>query len=145
MIRPGGSVPSLTLELPAKAKLEPLGRPTVEPLAADKRTGQAVWDLNLKPYDLVAVRIDEASVRVVDATVTLPPDVMGALQTRIASLGSRAAQLRNPPMLNLLNNSGFEEPHTNDQTPVGWELEGDCTGRPAGNGRMSMKVVRPFD
>ncbi len=82
---------SLRLELPAGASFESLSSQPLEPLTWEG--SQAVWSLNLKPYDLVAVRAGSPLLRVSDAVVNLPPDVLPALQTRIVSLGSRAAQL----------------------------------------------------
>ncbi len=115
---------SLRVELPAAATLESLGSTaSVEPLIREGE--QAVWSLSLKPYDLKAFRVGSSHLRVLDLSVSLPPDVLRELQTRIVSLGSRAAQLRNPPTLKLLENPGFEQPVTSPNSLPKWSLEGD--------------------
>ena len=115
---------SLRLDLPAAASFESLGPRPQQPLT--RGPGPAVWNLNLQPYDLLAVRVGSPQLQVLEATVKLPPHVLPALQTRIVSLGSRAAQLRNPPSLKLLSNPGFESPATASGALAGWTVEGDA-------------------
>jgi hypothetical protein len=115
---------SLRVELPATATFESLANSgSVETLI--READQAVWSLSLKPYDLKAFRVGSAHLRVLDSSVSLPPDVLRELQTRIVSLGSRAAQLRNPPTLKLLANPGFEAGAISSGRLPDWTLEGD--------------------
>jgi hypothetical protein len=115
---PFESVLRLGVEAPEGCQVEELtGLHRIAPL---ERSGSATsWSVELAPYDLVAVRFASPDVRLHTLQSTWPEEVHAALQTRISELGERAAALRNPPLLAVLENPGFEEPAAGDQVP-GW-------------------------
>ena len=83
---------------------------------------KATWNLELRPYDFVAIQAAGVA-RVNSAELRVPPEVRLALQNRINNLSRRAAQLNNPPSLDLLSNSGFEEPPGPGGKIPGWSTE----------------------
>jgi hypothetical protein len=80
------------------------------------------WEIQLEPYDLVAVQFSEPNVQVARPQVTLPKTIEPALVRRIDLLGGRAAALRNPPPLDVLENPDFEKPSDARKGIPGWFL-----------------------
>jgi hypothetical protein len=80
----------------------------------------ASWSVALEPYDVVGIRLSMPGVKLSQPQVTWPAGVRQALEARVAELGNRAAALRNPPVLQVLNNPGFERPKTADGQIPGW-------------------------
>jgi hypothetical protein len=107
------------IEARAKSRLQPIGLCTTEP---PESLGKAsVWHLNLQAYELIAATIDDPAARIVDVVRTLPPDVIPALDRRIASLNARARFLSNPPPFTSILNPEFEEINEAMQ-PIGWHV-----------------------
>ena len=100
-------------------RFEAIGRPRVE--AVKQEGDQIDWNLTLSPFDIVAVKAD-AILTVENAVVSLPPDVMPGLKDRVEDLVSRAAHLRDPPSLQLLENPGFESDVTAAGEIPGWSI-----------------------
>ena len=110
------------IDAPVGTRLQELtGRRAVEPLKRDADGGY--WEVELQPYDVVAVQLSQPNVRLFRPTVSLPPTALRALAERIRDLGTRAAWLRNPPPpLAVLNNPDFEKrPAAADPLP-GWDV-----------------------
>jgi len=142
-----------------KCRLEELsGLRQVAPL---RRDGDGLyWNVELEPYDLVAVQLSEANVEISQAEVSLPSSVEPALQQQIRQLGGRAAALRNVPPLKLLGNPGFEKPPSGDDPLPDWAVTrragvvvepdknqrygGKQSAHIASNGPVACLVSRPF-
>ena len=108
---------------PTGCKLEELsGLRQVAPLRRD--ADGAYWTVDLEPYDLVAVRLSAPEVKLSGPQVSWSGAVQEALETRIAHLQDRAAALRNPPILEALENPDFEDPPTTDGRIPGWVMSG---------------------
>ena len=80
------------------------------------------WEVQLEPYDLVAVQLSEPNVQFSNPQVTWPGAVETALGSQIRQLGARAAALRNPPPLDVLANPGFERPAAGDGPIPDWAV-----------------------
>jgi len=120
------------------------------------------WTVELKPYDLVAVRLSAPKVSVLSARVALPPEVPEQLELRIDDLQNRTAALRNlPPLFDVLGNPQFELPPTKSERIPGWipfagsdgivELDqhtkwrGEQSVRMVSRGEPVRLMSRPFD
>ncbi len=103
----------------ADCRLEELSR--VRSVGALQHDTQgAAWDVQLDPYDLVAVQLNSANAVPVGLEVAEPEHVKMALEQKILELSARAAVLRNPPPWKGLQNPGFEKkPAAADPIP-GW-------------------------
>lgn len=82
----------------------------------------AWWNIDLEPYDLVAVTFSEPGVRLVEPVVKPDRDVESQLAARIQELSARAQRLANPPPLKVLGNPGFERPTADDGSIPGWSM-----------------------
>ena len=112
----------VNVETQSDCRLEELtGRRKVPPLKAES-SGETYWEIQLEPYDLVAVRLSEANVRLAHPQVTLPKSIEPALGRQIEMLGIRAAALRNPPPINVLENPDFEKPADARKGIPGWSV-----------------------
>jgi hypothetical protein len=89
------------------------------PLKPDPEGGM-VWEVQLEPYDLVAVQLNDAAAQLARPQATWPSDVEPALGMEIRKLGARAAALRNPPSLTALDNADFEKPAEKNAALPGW-------------------------
>ena len=109
------------LEAPPACRVSELsGQRQVAPITRDADGGS--WTADLQPYDFLAVEFSEPGVRLAHPQVTLPESVSAALALRIRELGVRAATLRNPQPLKVLDNAGFEQaPAIEDPVP-GWAI-----------------------
>lgn len=107
------------VEGPAGFRMEGLaGAKPPGPLRRD--ADGAYWAIELGPYDLVAASFSAPNVRLSKPVVAWPNEVRAALETRLSELGSRAAALRSPPLLEVLENPGFDRsPGPQGQIP-GW-------------------------
>jgi hypothetical protein len=118
---PFATTVGMDVAAPPGCRVEELsGRRQVPPLA---RQGDAAhWTLDLEPYDLVAVRFGAPQVQLLRPQVTWSPAVQAALETRLAELGDRAAALRNPPLMEVLDNPGFERAGASGSPIAGWSV-----------------------
>jgi hypothetical protein len=118
---PFATTVGMDVAAPPGCRIEELsGLRQVPPLA---RQGDAAhWTLDLGPYDLVAVRFGAPQVQFLRPQVTWSRTVQAALEARLAELGDRAAVLRNPPLLDVLDNPGFERPATAGNPVAGWSV-----------------------
>jgi hypothetical protein len=131
----------------------------IAPLTRD--ADGTAWVVELEPYDLVAVELSEPDARLGPPRVTLPSSVQTALEQRIRQLGARAAALRSPPLLEVLDNAGFERPPTAADPIPGWAVShrlgvaigtdkshahgGSQSARISSDGPIACLVSRPFD
>ncbi|MBN2578998.1 MAG: family 10 glycosylhydrolase [Pirellulales bacterium] len=83
-------------------------RRTVPPLKSEE--GALLWEVNLEPYDFLAVRLSEPQVQVTRMQVSFAPEVLTGLSEAIRRLGARAVALWTPPPAPGLENSDFEKP-----------------------------------
>ncbi len=108
------------IEAQSGCRLEELtGLRKVPPLKPDPDGGM-YWEIQLEPYDLVAVSLNEANLQVARPQVTLPKTIEPALVRQIGQLGVRAAALRNPPPLDVLENPDFEKSSDARKGIPGW-------------------------
>ena len=77
------------------------------------------WNINVKPYELIAVAMSSEDVMLAHGQSALPPDVSRSLEKRIAALMSRARYLSKPVEYTTLPNSGFEAT-SRSQTIPSW-------------------------
>jgi hypothetical protein len=80
------------------------------------------WDLELEPYELAAVAFSEPDVKLSQPQSSLSGHVAESIAQRIRQLGARAVALRNPPLMKVLENPGFQsKPSEADPVP-GWAV-----------------------
>jgi hypothetical protein len=103
-------------------RLEELtGLRQVPPLKPDSGGGM-YWEIQLEPYDLVAVELSELNIQASRPQVILPKTIEQALARQIGLLGVRAAALRNPPPLEVLDNPDFEKTSGTRKGIPNWSL-----------------------
>ncbi len=108
------------IDAPAGCRLEELtGRRQVAPLRQDGR-GMLVWEVQLQPYDLLAVRLSAAEARLTTPEAVIPTSIRTALEKRIRSLGQRAAAIRSAGPSPILENPGFEVQGSSPEEIPGW-------------------------
>jgi hypothetical protein len=106
------------------------------------------------------VELSEPEVRLSRPQVALPGAVEAALGQRVRSLGMRAAALRNPPPLRVLENPGFERPPTATEALPGWAVSkrpgvaivadksqahaGSQSAKVSSEGQIACLVSQPF-
>jgi hypothetical protein len=150
----------LELATPPSSRLEELSGVRQVPPLVQEPNGSS-WSVGLGPYDLVAVRLSVPGVRVVRAQVSWPQEVQAALASRIGELGNRAAMLRSPPLLDALQNPGFERPPTSSNPIPGWaasqqsgvaialdtqqKAEGNRSVKLSSQGPTATLISEPFD
>ena len=119
---PFGTKARLHVEANSGCRIEELtGMRKIAPLRPDAAGGMN-WEVQLKPYDLVAVRLSEANAQCSNPQVTWPGTIESAMGAQIRTLGARAAALRNPPPLDVLANPDFERPATGDGPIPDWAV-----------------------
>jgi hypothetical protein len=80
------------------------------------------WIIGLEPYDLAAIALSEPDVKLFQPQASLPSDITESIAQRIRQLGARAVALRNPPLMKVLQNPGFQsKPSEADPVP-GWAV-----------------------
>ncbi len=134
------------IEAPGGCRLEELsGRRSLAPLRQDGR-GVFVWELQLNPYDLVAVRLNAADARLLTPETVIPTPVRAALEQRIRGLGQRAAVLRSAGPRAVVENPGFEHPEVAPNEIPGWATTRNRPGvdirLDAANPRAGTQCVR---
>ena len=116
---PFSTTAKIRIVCPAGCRMEELsGMRPAAPLSRD--AAGTYWSIDLEPYDLVAVRLSAPDVKLSGVEVNWPDGIQTALERRIADLGDRAAALRNPPVLEVLSNPGFEQAPAADGQSPGW-------------------------
>ena len=76
-----------------------------------QRAGSHTWRASLLPYDLLAIRINDANAKIESVTVHRPPSVDDTLRQRVEELKQRVHTARDGvPPLNGLVNADFESP-----------------------------------
>jgi len=73
----------------------------------------------LGPYDVVAASFSLPGVRLARPEVAVPREVQAVLDKQVRELGSRAAALRNPPLLEVLETPASTARGAKNQIP-GW-------------------------
>jgi hypothetical protein len=122
---PFATTTRLRVEAPAGCRVQELtGSRPIEPLKRDAEG--TYWDVPLGPYDVVAASFSLPGVRLSRPEVAVPREVQMALDKQVRELGSRAAALRNPPLLEVLENPGFDRPLGPKNQVPGW----DCVQPP---------------
>ncbi len=92
--------------------------------------------------------------------VTVPREVEAALDKQVRDLGYRTAALRKPPLLEVLENPGFDRPADGQNPLPGWtavqpagvsiqrdtqtKYSGDASARLSSTGPVGSLVSRPF-
>ena len=110
------------IDAPPACSLEELtGRRSTVPLRQDGR-GRFVWEMQLEPFDLIAVRLSAAEAKLVAPEAVIPASIRLALEQRIRSLAQRAAVLRNTGPSPLVENPGFEESRGAADDIPGWAI-----------------------
>jgi len=157
---PFASVARLDVACPSGCRLDELsGLRQVPPLRRD--AGGTSWAVELEPYDLVAVRFSAPGVVLSRPRVWWPDEVQTELEAKIADLGGRAKALRWPPVLDVLENPGFEHTPAGDGQVPGWSTlvepgaqialdtghkhGGAQAVRMASRGPVASLVSQPFD
>ena len=157
---PFATVARVEVDCPIGCQLEELGGlRSVPPLMRD--AGGAYWTVGLEPYDLVAVRFSDPRVTVARPQVSWSEQVQKELELRIADLEGRTAVLGKPPVLDVLENPGFELSSTDAGQIPGWTTSsqsgvvvgldeihrrvGDRSVRMASRGPMASLLSQPFD
>jgi hypothetical protein len=80
------------------------------------------WSVELPPYDLAVARLSEADARLFRPEGALPDRAVQWIAEQIRELGARAAVLRAPPPLPVLENADFQaKPSDADPVP-GWAI-----------------------
>ncbi len=156
---PFATTVGMDVAAPPGCRIEELsGLRQVPPLT---RQGDAAhWAIDLEPYDLVAVRLTAPQVQLVRPQVTWSRTVQAGLEARLAELGDRAAVLRNPPLMDVLDNPGFERPPTASAPIAGWSVSnqpgtsvvidghqrhgGLCSARLSSQGPVTTLISQPF-
>ena len=144
---------------PSCSVRELTGNRQVAPLKHD--SDGAAWIVELQPYDLVAIELSEPGLKVWQPRVSVPAAVETALGQRIRQLGARAAALRSPPLMQGLENTGFERPPTSAEPVPNWSVSkrlgvtiqtdksqhhgGSQSVRMSSDGPIACLVSRPFD
>lgn len=118
---PFSSVLRVRVDAPAGCRVEELsGLRRAASIARDAHG--TYWSVELAPYDLFAVRFSHPHVRLHSPETSWSSDVRTTLEARISELGERAAALRNPPPLQILENPGFEMAAGNAGQIAGWGI-----------------------
>lgn len=124
-------------------------------------TSGTYWMVQLRPYDVVAVRFSKPGVSFYQPQISLPGSVETALKQRIHEMAARVASLRSPPPpMKVLVNPGFERPPAEGNSLPGWATTrrpgvtiapdksqrrgGKQSARLASTGPVACLVSQPF-
>jgi hypothetical protein len=113
----------------AQVRLAASANCTIDDLSGSGRPGRLKnngdglsWVIELEPYDLAAVVLSEPGAKLFQPETTLSGNVAESIAQRIRQLGARAVALRNPPLMKVLENPGFQsKPSKADPVP-GWAV-----------------------
>lgn len=108
------------VEAPADAQWEALGIPFHQPKWST-RPGGFVWKQQLRPYDLVALRVDRPNVRLTNPRTEWNGDIRQTLARRIADLADRTRHLTKDRPLPDLPNADFEKMEGTGEDIPGWQ------------------------
>ena len=150
----------LHVEAAPTCRVEELsGMRKIEPLVIESGSGLS-WEVELVPYDLVAVRFSDRGAKFSNPVVVWSGSVDEKLAENVRLLGARAAALHNPPALDVVTNADFEHPAVDDSSIPDWaasdsqhvEIEldqsrqhgGRQSARIASSGEVACLVSRPF-
>ena len=113
----------------AQVRLAASANCTIDDLSGSGRPGRLrndgdglSWVIELEPYDLAAIALSEPDVKLLQPQASLSGNVAEAIGQRIRQLGARAAALRNPPLLKVLVNPGFQSKPTEADPVPGWAV-----------------------
>jgi len=135
----------------AECRIEELtGRRTIEPLKSEAESGMS-WEVDLAPYELVAVRLSDPGARFSNPRAVWPTAIDEQLAVSIRLLGARAAALRNPIPAELVANPDFERPADGDAPIPDWavtnrsdvEIRLDDSQQRAGRQSVKLASVGP--
>jgi len=115
---------SVTFHAPAPVAMEQLS-PGRQLPAAQMSGARGAWNVELMPYDLVAVRWQAPQVAIASVTARVDQQIAAELQRRVSDIYARAASLRNAATLDVLKNPGFEAPADSDAATLDWRVDGD--------------------
>lgn len=121
-------------------------RRKIEPLKPEAASG-LYWEVQLEPYDLMAVRLSDPGARFSNPYVVWPATVDDQLAMNIRLLGARAAALRNPMPSDVVANPDFERPVEGEETIPDWavtnrsDVEIKLEQSRQHGGRQSVKLV----
>jgi hypothetical protein len=82
----------------------------------------AHWLVELGPYDIAAAMLSDREAKLFSPQVSVPGGVESALARNIRQLGVRAAALRKPQPLKVLENPDFEKPGAPTSPIPGWAI-----------------------
>ncbi len=144
---PFGATARIHVEAGAGCRVEELsGLRKINKLQADDGTGK-YWEVQLEPYDLVAVQFSEPNVQFSSPHARWSNSVEAALGSQIRRLGARAAALRNPPSIDVLPDPGFERSAQKDGSLSDWAISSrkgvsiQLDNTEKHSGRQSAKVT----
>lgn len=157
---PFDAMTRVQVNCPSGCQMEELsGLRSVPPLVRD--AAGAYWTVALKPYDLVAVKFSDPRVTVARPQVSWSEQVQKELETRITDLEGRTAALGKPPILDVLQNPGFELSSADPGRIPGWTTSsqpgvvvsldevhkrvGNRSARLTSRGPMASLLSEPFD
>ncbi|MGO8691385.1 MAG: family 10 glycosylhydrolase [Thermoguttaceae bacterium] len=151
---------AVALEAAPGCRLEALADPRHAGTLGQEADGLR-WSVELGPYDLAAAVLSQPAVKLSHPQVSIPPAVGAALAAHIQQLGRRAAALRTPLPVRVLDNPSFQRPATAADPVPGWAVSRrpgvtvqlDKTQRHAGgqsvrissDGPVACLVSRRFD
>lgn len=96
-----------------------------------ERSGsQGLWEFELEPYELRALRIDSDQVSIEGVDVQLPEELRQVLHNRIQNLANQAAVLGQQPAVEMLTNPSFERPPREDGSIEGWATSTNSLQKP---------------
>ena len=112
---------AVALEAAPGCRLEALADPRHAGTLGQEADGLR-WSVELGPYDLAAAVLSQPAVKLSHPQVSIPPAVGAALAAHIQQLGRRAAALRTPLPVRVLDNPSFQRPATAADPVPGWAV-----------------------
>ncbi|MDX1962935.1 MAG: hypothetical protein SFX18_07270 [Pirellulales bacterium] len=100
------------------------------------------WTLELKPYDLLAVRWP-GNVQIISAETQFPGELADTLQSRLGEMRARRATLENPPPLTTLLNGDLERPVDKNGASPHWQLSASEDAEAAAAPEMRVVFDNP--
>ncbi|MGQ9562194.1 MAG: family 10 glycosylhydrolase [Thermogutta sp.] len=112
----------MALQAPLGCRLIELSGFRSLPTVESDSNGQCQWKVILEPYELLAIKLTSPNVTFTSAKVTWSPQIEQNLKVQIADLSERAATLSIPPIYDVLENAGFEQPIGEGQSIPSWTV-----------------------